>query len=550
MRRYDFIRISKLKDKLSRKLEEKERTLNQEISVRDIIVRPKGQSQSFGEIKGAPSLSEALPSSFRRLAPKSFFFMHSPANLLKHINPFVSPVVQLFPESESPYQEHDQLGRMVDHIDVLATIANEYQQTYYCDKNSDGTFTTKPDCLNKITRVLMNEFSLYTISALNYGQLAVLVEAVRAIAANQHNNVHLLLSSLSVRTPEFQVDAADKQWKNVVLNLSLYVECGPEPKVHVFAKGRASTVDVTYCFTTNFSQEAEPPSVGIYYPNISEYIAQQSGQSVSNNSVFTVTTEGGAQYTQAIDVCVDNATYHAKTLLIKSLGDAEAGDLRIIPKQADHVVTSNIIEITKDSLITDTAVQADPIEGHFDHMKKDAVNAESLRQIKKNKYAQMRIDKTAAGIKIENPPFGYTCTLVAAEERKLGGFTRDLRPMIAARNRAVESRMLVSQLELNPSGAKYVEFAKKHGQILSQLSTFFDFIEDLGDLEITGGLFGTQDAKFNAAAKKILIESYNRLAAIKEPFVFMEQLPEQLAELKLNTKHSVCQQKPNITRYA
>ena len=94
---------------------------------------------------------------------------------------------------------------------VNATIANEYHKKYYCDSTENNTYTTKPDCLNKITRLSLPEFSLYTKEPLSLADYEKLVRAVEEMAKRQQPNVHLLLSTMAVRTAD-----------NHVLNMSLF----------------------------------------------------------------------------------------------------------------------------------------------------------------------------------------------------------------------------------------------------------------------------------------------------------------------------------------
>src|SRR5262249_38677323 len=155
-----------------------------------------------------------------------------------------------------------------------------------------------------ITRLLLNEFSLYPSQPLTIDQFQQLIHAVYTIAKNQQSNVHLLLSSVPVVMENKRT-----------LNMSFYVQCGHEPVINIFSKGRASPKEVKYKSTSNYSQQSK----WIFPGNISAHIALPKGPVVTNNSVFIARTEGGAEYTQAIDVCFDHYFRHSKELIKKSI---------------------------------------------------------------------------------------------------------------------------------------------------------------------------------------------------------------------------------------
>jgi hypothetical protein len=69
-----------------------------------------------------------------------------------------------------------------------------------------------------------------------------LIEDIYSIASQQHNNVHLLLSSVAVIYDD-----------NQLLDMCIYVECGMEkPKLTTFCKANPSTSDFKYHEETQF----------------------------------------------------------------------------------------------------------------------------------------------------------------------------------------------------------------------------------------------------------------------------------------------------------
>lgn len=237
----------------------------------------------------------------------------------------------------------DDVTRLKYHIAILAAIANEYHQERYCRKNPEtGRFEIKHDCLNKITRLNLAEFSLYTKEPLSMKDFKKLLAEIYTIAQQQASNVHLLLSTFSVKTDDARL-----------LNICLYVQCGSEPKVESICKSNTSRVDVKYPNVDNFEQIKDASSSG------ASFIASQrndiavsskvcltdlnKGVQISNKSLFMIETAGGAKINVAIDICVDQAYGHAKTLM----EDLIFSDGTIIPSQIDYIVTSNTIILHK-----------------------------------------------------------------------------------------------------------------------------------------------------------------------------------------------------------
>src|SRR5690349_15760709 len=66
------------------------------------------------------------------------------------------------------------LLRLLDHIQFLANIANQYHEEYFCDLIHNN-YTIKKDCLNKITRLSLYEFALYTSRPLDENHFPLLI---------------------------------------------------------------------------------------------------------------------------------------------------------------------------------------------------------------------------------------------------------------------------------------------------------------------------------------------------------------------------------------
>jgi hypothetical protein len=71
-------------------------------------------------------------------------------------------------DCNNSYQNNDQISvleRLIDMIQTLATIANMQHKKNYCEAEN-GSHRLMDNCLNKITRLLLSEFSLYTSNPL------------------------------------------------------------------------------------------------------------------------------------------------------------------------------------------------------------------------------------------------------------------------------------------------------------------------------------------------------------------------------------------------
>lgn len=410
-----FFRLKTLRDRLRAKIQQGQSQKDSPISVRDIFVYAKTRIHSFGESKN-------------------------------HTN---------------KYQNFPLLSRLIDHIDSLASIANMYHEQYYCEKVSDDKYVIRSNSKNKITRVLLNEFSLYTRTPLNNKTFSTLVEAVREIASQRHENIHLLLSSFAYVTEDFKI-----------LNIVLYVECGPDPKIHVFSKGMPSDEDVVYCNAQNHSHQEILDEEDT---NISRYVVLDEKMTISYNSVFPVTTLGGAEYTQAVDICLDNYFKRSKRLLKQQINSDKDKESTHISNQIDQILSSNTINNRESAKISDTIVHIDS-----DLCKKvpttiadDFVHADEIKKAFKNKYQSCSVQKCTFGFEVENPGFGSDFLIVPQAERHLASYKGELRKKVEEHNKNVLENTIDTILSM--SQCEYEEFNK----ITSESNQFALKIADL-----------------------------------------------------------------------
>ena len=288
--------------------------------------------------------------------------------------------------------------RLRAHVSSLFNLANEDHVTRNCERDAQGNFQLKQGNENHITRLSMNEFSLFTKNPLTMEQYQELHSDILAMADELEPNVHVLLSSFAVK------DTVGK-----LLNMSLFVEGGKPPVIHWFSKNTASSVDINYAQEESlFSQQTEGAQVSFH----AEHITTPGGETISTGSVFEVTTQGGARYTQAIDVCLDHALGHSKALMERRILSDAAPD-EIFPEQVEQCVTSNWIDVISASTISDKVLHADPIRSmyfdHHAHLGSRMLTAEAKHRIIPKEFSSMAIVESETGYQLINPPFGSNC---------------------------------------------------------------------------------------------------------------------------------------------
>lgn len=325
-------------------------------------------------------------------------------------------------ENNNHYQNIDTLTRLIHQIQLFAVLANRYHQQAYCERDKNNHYQLKKEYLNTITRLSLNEFALYSTKPLSEAEFAYLMKAIEKIAASCHMNVHLLLSSLAIVNE-----------KQEILNVTLYVECGTKAKIHTIVKGLASTSDIEYPSTQNFSQH-DLSSLTTY---ISSCVSGGKGNkrsSVSNHSLLTCKTAGGAKFLVAVDVCVDHLNCHSKKLLLSQLESKSITNTEILPKQVDQIVVSNSVDIHKKAKITPLILHVDPrlkqarnhnIANKFlDNTLK--INPNLLFKRLKNNYTELKCSQIIGGIKITKPPFGSDFFITVYKERQLGTYVPNI----------------------------------------------------------------------------------------------------------------------------
>lgn len=335
----------------------------------------------------------------------------------------------------------DRLYKKIVSITTEAAVQHQ--------KNCAGITTQlKPDKQNHITRVLVNEFFFYTKRPLTILQFEQLMQKVMTLAKSYPENLHLLLGSFAVLTPD-----------NKVMNVVPQIECGPNPQISLIVKNHPSSIDPVY-------REKNPMGGEIVYPNIdinagdivSHLAIQIDGQSqhFSFNNVFLCKSAGGSTFHSCVDICLDHGLGAAKKRidlhLETALEEAKNGTpAPLITTQCSHVVLSNWIYLHPRFCVGDVT-QADPHESHTSCKQGAAISKEhSLKQKDFGTPAQVII----------TPP--VVCNMLLAHELILvnyhnaiqqfistyKGSPSDLKKAIAAHFTDFEKELAISELAEN-----------------------------------------------------------------------------------------------------
>lgn len=341
------------------------------------------------------------------------------------------------PNMYSKNTAHSSMFRQVDLIKFIADMSNSYHQEHYCQGTTDGGYVIKQEYENHITRALLPEFSLYGADPLSWLEFNRLVKRLSKAARYWYDNVHVLASSLAVIH------------NDTIFNIALYIQGGSNALVTGIVKAKASRVDVSYCSTNNFIQNPPwPPHITKPTPEpnhlLTSFVGEYNNSSsfiLSSDCVFTVRTKGGAEYVQAIEICLAHNLGHAKYLFEQKLKLTAKQDTQLIPEQVDHVVTSNSTPTEKcyglakcithiDSLLTRTA------QFHSRLHEDIFVNDDMLHNWRHN-YNALNVVNASAQCTIENPPFGSDLHLIVTQSHALTSFNTEFADSISAHNQQI-----------------------------------------------------------------------------------------------------------------
>lgn len=136
------------------------------------------------------------------------------------------------------------------------------------------------------------------------------------------------------------------------------------------------------------------------------------------------------------------------------------GDESMLPDQIDHLLTSNSIPITQSARVSESIVQIDPID-RFSPTADDTVQVSDLQNVKNSKYSTMSITQQSSGcFLVSNPPFGRDFEVVAQKERRLGGYSKELKEIISHRNRKTRENTMHAHIARNSVEQKAMEYTQ------------------------------------------------------------------------------------------
>lgn len=284
--------------------------------------------------------------------------------------------------SSPPTSRPPPIARLQAYISTLLAFANEYHGMINCDLGSTS-YQLKKDKRNNITRISTHEFSFYTKQPLTLAEFQSILSKIETMAGKLTPNVHALLSSFAVKNQD-----------GTLLNMSVFIESGSPPAIHVFSKNTASKNDINYDGGDSLFSQQKDEQVTFHADNISG----ERDIIISTGSVFEVKTQGGACYTQAIDICLDHALQHSKELIIRRI--LENGD-EILPNQIEHCISSNSIELYNESIISDYCVHIDPstsMQVYGAQLDLKTLTDEAKTRITPNEYPQTKIVEKNGGM--------------------------------------------------------------------------------------------------------------------------------------------------------
>jgi hypothetical protein len=246
--------------------------------------------------------------------------------------------------------------------------------------------------------------------------------------------------------------------RDELLNAVLYVQCGKEVTMNIYCKINSTVKDVSY-----------PGNAITSYQNFNEdqasaYVSQEAIENkqgtaisrydprlVSNNGLFEIETRGGARYIQAIDICLDHLTHHAKRLLLNQLSPDIAHE-RFLPEQVDHVVTSNTVELVEAAKTTASVLHVDAyyvLPNEREHDYNFLIQDSDFAPIQSQSQYPLRITIRGNRLRVINPPFGSEYKLESYAPRKLGEFIPDIAQSIQLINQSTYRRQMDMLLRMN-----------------------------------------------------------------------------------------------------
>ncbi|KTD35107.1 hypothetical protein Lnau_1997 [Legionella nautarum] len=306
-----------------------------------------------------------------------------------------------------------QEDRLYSTIKSLVHYATDRHQ----EQNCGDTNQILPSKENAVTRLVTNEFAFYTAIPFSIEEFAHLQERIAALAERSPENLHLILSSFALLTP-------DKK----VMDVVVHVQCGKNPKFNFIVKNNTADSDPQY---SDYSVSADEkikrkklfPNVDIndQETKLDSYEIRVNGvkHQFSYNNIVECMTAGGVPFFTAIDICLDHEFEVAKNNANKLIDDLHESYLRgeyrgYISLLVSYLVTSNYINV-KRKYGLGVITQADPIQS----LK------ECKEQTEKSSFKEIKL------------PFGPPLIIIETSPLECGEWPEQQRARVIAHNNDV-----------------------------------------------------------------------------------------------------------------
>lgn len=355
-------------------------------------------------------------------------------------------------ELQSSKERSTAISQFCNHINLLANIANKYHEEKYFTSTTDGVKINHED-KNKITRLLLNEFSLYQkYKPFTVGEFKNIVQSMEKMASKLHENLHLMLATVPVMDES-----------NRVYNFAIHIQCGVNPQFNIFAKSFPHENDPKYPNTTNYGYKIRTDEEEYFdlMNKIERTVAMQLPfdqkeelSAVKFAGVFKCQTVGGAEFFQGVDICQDHTFKVAKNYFEKDISLQIEDRINIlIPKQISHIVVSASVDpIRSHGLSGDTHISIADTKVQYKEKNNSNQFNEDINQFPSN-ITDLSHGKTKVVLQknktiIENPEFGRDLIISAYQPHQLDSVQKSLADKIDLHNKSVKEKRYYGNFEL------------------------------------------------------------------------------------------------------
>lgn len=218
-----------------------------------------------------------------------------------------------------------------------------------------------------VTRLVLNEFSLYPKYPLTISEYKRLISGLDEMAAELPPNIHLVIAT-------FPVIWTDNKHHNVGLHIQSPRKKGGKPILHHFDKRTPHPNDPTYTYGPSYTTyELYDIEDGDYYadkqhsPHVVLANTAVTSKNQSKGAIRVKTAEGN-QFVSAIEICFEHLHDFALVDTISLMASLKAKG-KPVPERGTHVVSSHTILLEKERLVA-SPTHADTAN----YKKKKAIN--------------------------------------------------------------------------------------------------------------------------------------------------------------------------------